>query len=120
MNPDEQVAQFKASIADDYVFADLFDHVPGVVFFVKDRQCRLMIGNEALPKLCGEPSMQEVVGKTGYDYWPKGIADRFEHDDQQVMSDGGRPLIDLIELIIDEEGRASSKMHTLLAGYSEY
>ena len=107
MTAEEQVAAFKASIADDYVFADLFDHVPDVVFFVKDRQCRLMLGNDALPKLCGEPSMREVVGKTGYDYWPKGIADRFERDDQQVMGEGGKPLIDLVELIIDEEGRAS-------------
>ena len=105
MSPAEQLQVFTDSLVDTGCFAVLFDHVPDSLFFVKDRQCRLMMGNAALPRLLGESSMDSVIGKTDYDFFPKGIADDFERDDQQVMADGGQPLVDQIELIIDEQGR---------------
>ena len=107
MDPQEEVRSFKSRIADPSCFCDLFEHVPGVVFFTKDRACRLMTGNHALLSLLGQTSMETVIGKTGYHFFPKGIADGFETDDQQVMSNGGNPLIDLVELIIDENGTVS-------------
>ena len=104
MSGRDHLQAFTASLADPFALTALFSHVPDQVFFVKDRQCRLVMGNSALPKLLGESSMESVIGKTGYDFFPKGIADDFERDDQAVMSEGGKPLVDLVELIIDEEG----------------
>ena len=34
-------------------FRHLFDHLPGTLFFAKDRQARLMGGNPAFVRRCG-------------------------------------------------------------------
>jgi AraC-like DNA-binding protein len=104
MSSPDQLQAFTKSLVDPGSVAALFDHVPDSVFFVKDRQCRLMMGNGGLLRLLRQPHMDRVIGKTGYDFFPKGIADGFERDDQAVMADGGKPQLDEVELIIDEQG----------------
>lgn len=81
----------------------LFEHIPDIVFFLKDRKRRLVHGNEALIKLLGERSFDAIYGKTGYDYYPRSIADAFDEDDRRVIEEGC-PIVDRIELLINEHG----------------
>lgn len=97
---------FVASLRNHGEFETLFDHLPEVCFFVKDLQSRLMMGNQALLKLLRQDSFETVVGRSGSDFFPKGIADAFHADDRIVMQ-GGRPIHERVELMLDEGGGIS-------------
>ncbi len=98
-----RIKAFKSQLQGGGEFESLFAALPDVVFLVKDRSFRLMMGNQALLKLLGKKSMDTVVGRTGSDFFPKGMVDAFHEDDRLVM-DGGIPLHERVELILDEEG----------------
>ncbi len=97
---------FLATTRDRGEFESLFDHLPDVCFFVKDTQSRLMMGNSALLTLLRQKSFDTVFGRSGADFFPKGIADAFHEDDRTVMQ-GGTPIHERIELMLDEEGTVS-------------
>ena len=75
----------------------LFEHIPEVLFFAKDADGRLFMGNQRFVEHCGFSSLQEIVGKSDYDIFPKYMADKFATDDQAVLR-SGKPLLHLVEL----------------------
>lgn len=109
---------FLASLNDRGEFESLFDHLPEICFFVKDDQSRLMMGNQALLKLLRQDSFETVIGRTGSDFFPKGIADAF-HADDRIVLEGGTPIHDRVELMLDEEGGVSWFCTTKLPLYGK-
>jgi len=109
---------FVASLKDRGEFESLFDHLPEVCFFVKDLESRLMMGNQALLRLLRQDSFDTVIGRSGSDFFPKGIADAFHADDQIVLQ-GGTPIHERVELMLDEEGGVSWFCTTKLPLYGE-
>lgn len=83
-------------------FQELFEHLPGVYFFVKDRQSRLVCASRPFLEHLGVRDEAEFVGKTDYDFFPPHAADHFVRDDQHVMSTG-EPLIGRVELWYNEQ-----------------
>lgn len=55
--------------------------------FVKDRQHRFALVNEAFCNLIGHPC-EEILGKTDYDFFPKGQVDVFLEKDEEVFRTG--------------------------------
>ncbi len=96
-------AAFISSLRGHGEIESLFDYIPDIVFFLKDRKRRLVHGNEALIRLLGERSFDKIYGKTGYDYYPRNIADAFDEDDCLVI-EKARPIVDRVELLINEHG----------------
>jgi AraC-like DNA-binding protein len=80
----------------------LFDNIPGIYFFVKDTESRMIFGSQALLVRLGLESQDALVGTTDYDHFPKHVADRFVLDDQQVISTG-KPLINHLELWYNQQ-----------------
>lgn len=99
----QEVEEFRASLACHGAFETLFESLPDVIFFVKDREARLMMGNHGLLRLLGKQSLDAVIGKTGADFFPKGIADAFQADDEMVINKGV-PVSERVELILEEDG----------------
>jgi len=97
---------FLSSLKDGGRFESLFDHLPDVCFFVKDDQSRLIMGNQTLLRLLRQDSFETVIGRTGSDFFPKGIADAFHADDRIVLT-GGTPIHERVELMLDEDGSVS-------------
>ena len=63
---------------------ELFDDLPGVSFFVKDRDHRLvMVNNGFLPRL--GLSQQELFGKTDFDIFPARLAEHFRREDREIF-----------------------------------
>ena len=85
-------------------FRHLFDHLPGTLFFAKDRQGRLTMGNPAFVRRCGLESEEQLVGLTDDGIFPPRLAEKFRRDDRQVI-DTQRPLLGLIELFPNAAGR---------------
>ena len=48
----------------------LFDHLPQTLFFAKDKQSRLMMGNPAFVRHCGFEHEAQIVGLTDLDLRP--------------------------------------------------
>jgi AraC-like DNA-binding protein len=85
-------------------FRHLFDHLPGTLFFAKDREARLMGGNPAFVRRCGFRSEAEIIGLQDGDIFPPRLAEKYHRDDMAVIS-SGKPLLGLIELFPGMDGQ---------------
>jgi PAS domain S-box-containing protein len=75
----------------------LFDDLPNVVFFIKDRAGRYVSVNRTLVERCGFADRSEVLGRRPSDLYPAPLAARYERQDQRVVQNG-RPVLDQLEL----------------------
>ncbi len=85
-------------------FRHLFDHLPGTLFFAKDLDGRLMAGNPAFVKRCGFHRESEIIGITDSSIFPPRLAEKYRRDDEQVITTG-KPLLGIIELFPNREGK---------------
>lgn len=83
--------------------AMLFEHIPDVLYFVKNRQARIMTGNHAFAERCGLRSTEALFGLNDEAVFPPYMAEKFRRDDEKVLSNA-KPLLDLIELFPTPEG----------------
>ncbi len=83
--------------------AALFDRLPEVVFFVKDREGRYLLVNETLLRRLGRPAAA-VLGRTAAELFAPPLGERYLAQDRQVLR-SGRPLEDLLELHLYPDGR---------------
>lgn len=81
----------------------LFDLLPDVSFFVKDRKGRFMALNRRGCEYCGVVSENEAIGNTDHDFFPSTRADVYREDDEQVMRTG-EPIFHRIESAPEDEG----------------
>jgi AraC-like DNA-binding protein len=79
------------------VLEALFDVVPDVVFFAKDRDGRYTSVNETLVARCGRRHKRELLGKTPLDLFPRPLAEAYAAQDRQVVASGA-PVLDRLEL----------------------
>lgn len=70
--------------------------------FVKDREFRFVLLNRAFVEMTGF-SREEMIGKTDFDFFPKGQADFFREKDLEMFASGTSVQID-IEPITDKHG----------------
>jgi PAS domain S-box-containing protein len=80
----------------------LFDALPDVHFFIKDRESRFVKVNDAWLAMHG-CTAAEAFGKTDYDYHPPALAAQYVAEDRQVMR-SGKPLCDQAWLVGDHTG----------------
>lgn len=78
----------------------LFNHLPDIYYFVKDRAGRFVLGNDTFVRQCGVETEQEIIGKTDFDFFPLGRAETYVQDDNYVMETGDS-IIDRVELAPD-------------------
>ena len=62
----------------------LLDILPDYIF-IKDRQSRFVLINAAYARFLGAASPDEVIGKTGFDFYPAEMAAQFDADDLKVI-----------------------------------
>ncbi|HUF62056.1 MAG TPA: AraC family transcriptional regulator [Verrucomicrobiales bacterium] len=94
---------FLARIAPESQAHVLFEHLPGICFFLKNRRSELVKANPSFLERLGLHSESELVGKTDYDLFPRQLAENFRRDDRRVM-ELGQPLINRVELFINRQG----------------
>ena len=80
-----------------------FDHLPGILYFVKDAQSRLMaISGESVARK-GFKTKEEILGRPVHEYLPPELADKYFTDDQWVIRHG-KPLRNMVEMWFNEQG----------------
>jgi len=93
---------FFASMADPQAFRALFEHLPGVFFFVKDAEGRMIAASAPILERLGVAGERDIVGKTDDAFFPPEIAAGFRADDRQVI-ETRRPLVNRLEVWYDEQ-----------------
>jgi phosphoserine phosphatase RsbU/P len=53
----------------------------------KDLQGRFTFANQQFCRILGKP-LEQIVGKTDFDFFPHALAEKYQHDDQRVMKTG--------------------------------
>jgi AraC-like DNA-binding protein len=76
----------------------LFEYLPEVYLYVKDRRSRFVKVNEALWRMRGFDSEGEMIGLCDRDIHPQHLADQYIAEDNRVMK-SGRPLPNQIWLV---------------------
>jgi AraC-like DNA-binding protein len=77
--------------------ARLFDDIPTVVFFIKDRHGRYLHVNRTLATRCGARDPHELRGRMAADLFPATLARHYREQDERVMRDG-RPVLNSLDL----------------------
>lgn len=86
----------------------LFDLLPDVNFFIKDRAGRFMALNRCGWEYCGVQREKDAIGKTDLDFFPRRRASEYRKDDEAVMR-SGKAIVNRVESAPEAEApRASS------------
>jgi PAS domain S-box-containing protein len=88
----------------------LIDNIPDFMY-VKDRESRFVITNEYTAQALGANSVEEILGKTDFDFYPMDRATAFYGDEQGVMQ-SGQPMYDREERAFDGTGGESDILTT--------
>ena len=81
----------------------LFEQLPDVFYFIKDKQRRLVKVNSAFLKLFGYADEEEVLGLTDADIFGREQARMYEYDDDYVLRTG-QAIINRHELVSSASG----------------
>ncbi|MFA7398970.1 MAG: PAS domain S-box protein [Sideroxydans sp.] len=69
----------------DATLRALLDNIPYLIW-LKDVDSRVVAVNESFFRTIGRGSMEEVLGKSDFDLWPKDLAEKYRADDIEVMN----------------------------------
>lgn len=93
---------FEQNQCNSLLLSSLFDDLPGVSFFVKDREHKLIMVNASfLPRL--GLSQEELFGKTDFDLFPARLAEHFRRDDREIF-ETKKPKLNILELVFNSQG----------------
>jgi two-component system, sensor histidine kinase and response regulator len=84
------------------LLSTMIDILPDYIF-VKDVDSRLIMDNIAHRRLLGATALEEVVGKTDYDFFPEELAGPYIAAEAKIIK-SGEALINQEEPVIDQDG----------------
>jgi two-component system, sensor histidine kinase and response regulator len=80
----------------------LLDNIPDRIYF-KDVHSRFIRCSASMVKRLGAKQVEDVVGKTDFDFHPRELAQEFFEDEQRIILTG-QPLINKLERQVDTGG----------------
>ena len=95
--------EFFESLAQPPALLELFDFLPEVYMYVKDRDSRFLRVNRYVCQLLGIPDAADVIGKTDFDFFPPAVATQYVQEDRRVLQ-SGQPLYDQVWLVPGRDG----------------
>jgi len=90
-------AELEAALTAAGFAVELFDRLPGVVFFAKDTAGAYVAANRTLVQRLGMKEKAELIGRTARDVFPAPLGARYLAQDLAVCRTG-REISDLLEL----------------------
>ncbi len=92
-----ETAELARALAAALTTVELFDRLPDVVFFVKDRDGAYVEANRTLVHRLGLREKAELLGRTARDVFPAPLGERYLAQDLAVCR-SGREIADFLEL----------------------
>ena len=93
--------QFFDQMVDPHAFLCIFEHLPEVYFFVKDRAGRMMAASPTILNRLGLKREADLIGATDHELYPAHLADAYTKDDAEVFRTG-KPLVNRLEIWFSE------------------
>ncbi len=100
---DQDIDEFLSNLRAGQVAFNLFDFLPDVIFWIKDKEGRFVYVNDALVDSGSMDTKTEVMGKTDHDIFPVELASIYRSDDVNVMK-AGEVLRNKAELVPNNTG----------------
>lgn len=96
--------QLHSTVADERgILRTIIDNMPDHIY-AKDTNGRFIVGNKAAAiGIFGVPNAEALIGKSDLDFYPIECGQRFFTDEQQIIR-SGVPIVDQIEVNINNEG----------------
>ncbi|MDB4386683.1 AraC family transcriptional regulator [Akkermansiaceae bacterium] len=94
-------ASFLSQMKNHQGTRSLFENLPGVLFYIKNRKRQFIAANRMLVNRLGLASELEIVGTSDEDYFPTELSTGFEKDDREVL-ETGTPLMGKVEQYYNE------------------
>ena len=88
MNPSRRQKDFLSQIKADLGFSLLFQDLPQTLFFAKDKETRLIMGNKLFVHHCGFQEEEEIIGLKDDDIFPPELAEQYKTDDMNLLNTG--------------------------------
>jgi AraC-like DNA-binding protein len=82
----------------------LFDGLPDLVFFVKNRRAEYVVVSQSLVERLRKRGKQELIGRRADEVFPAPLGRSYRAQDEQVL-DAGEPIRDQLELHFYPGGR---------------
>ncbi len=102
---------FFESLADPSALMRLFDFLPDVYVYVKNRRGEFVAGNEAWLAMRGLNSIADIAGKTDRELHPLYWAQQYQQEDQRVF-DSGEELPEQFWLVPSGKGKLGTFIST--------
>lgn len=96
-------ARFFAQLGAGGHFGQLFDELPGVSFFAKNRQFQFVAANRRFWRRFGFQSEADLIGKTDFDLFPAQLAYNYRADDEAIVT-SGTPKRRIVEPFFNQQG----------------
>lgn len=86
-----------------HLFHRLFDLIPSVTFFAKNRAGEMMFASRSVRERCHIRNEADIIGLNDFDLASAEMARSYLADDQKILEDG-QPILNRIEVGLDESG----------------
>lgn len=96
-------SRFLKELSPESHFEVVFDQLPGISFFVKNRDFRFVSANKAFWKRLDCSSENDIIGRDDYELFPHQLARKFRADDEEVVRTG-KPMLKIVELFFNRQG----------------
>lgn len=97
MTPAQLRTELFAQLTDPLVGEALFDHLPDLVFFVKNQRSEYVVVNQTLVERCGRKTKNELVGRRADELFPAPLGESYRAQDEAVLR-SGKPILNQLEL----------------------
>ncbi len=104
--------QIETALAEERnLLRSLVDNLPDYIY-VKDTRSRFLLANEAVRRHLGAATIDEIIGRTDFDFSPPELATQYYADEQEIFRTG-RPLILHKEPVFDHETESRKWVSTI-------
>ena len=97
MKSGESPSKLLASLAEPFTGEGLFDALPDVVFFIKNRRGEYVVVNQTLVERCGLRDKRELLGRRADEVFPAPLGANYLAQDERVVR-SGEPILNQLEL----------------------
>ena len=97
MTPAQLRTELFSQLTEPLIGEALFDHLPDLVFFVKNRRCEYVVVNQTLVDRCGRRMKNELIGRRADELFPAPLGESYRAQDETVLR-SGKPILDQLEL----------------------
>jgi AraC-like DNA-binding protein len=102
-NPSVEVPPFLNALANPFAVLGLFEYLPEIYMYVKDREGRYVHVSRVAREVMGIKHASEASGKTDFDFFPPAVAAQYVEEDRRVI-ESAKPLTNQVWLVPGKNG----------------